>query len=46
MADLDAAVVSRTAAEIRAQLGGATDDAFAVATGGVGRHDEPEDEPE
>ena len=42
LADLDAAVLSRTAAEIRAQLGGATDDAFAVATGEVGRHDEPD----
>jgi NitT/TauT family transport system ATP-binding protein len=42
--DLDAAIVSRTAAEIRAHLGGATDDAFAVATGDVGRHDEVEDE--
>jgi NitT/TauT family transport system ATP-binding protein len=42
LADLDAAVLSRTAAQIRAQLGGATDDAFAVATGEVGRHDEPD----
>jgi NitT/TauT family transport system ATP-binding protein len=42
LADLDAAVVSRTAAQIRAQLGGATDDAYAVATGEVGRRDEPD----
>jgi NitT/TauT family transport system ATP-binding protein len=42
LADLDAVVLSRTAAEIRARLGGATDDAFAVATGEVGRHDEPD----
>lgn len=42
LADLDAAILSRTAAEIRAQLAGATDDAFAVATGEVGRHDEPD----
>ena len=42
MADLDAVILSRTAAEIRARLGGATDDAFAVATGEVGRHDEPD----
>ncbi len=46
LADLDAAVVSRTAAEIRARLGGATDDAFAVTTGETGRHQPPEDEPE
>ena len=42
LADLDAVVLSRTAAEIRARLGGTTDDAFAVATGEVGRHDEPD----
>ena len=42
LADLDAAVLSRTTAEIRARLGGTTDDAFAVATGEVGRHDEPD----
>jgi len=42
LADLDAAVLSRTAAQIRARLGSATDDAFAVATGEVGRHDEPD----
>jgi NitT/TauT family transport system ATP-binding protein len=46
LADLDAAVVTRTAAEIRNRLGGATDDAFAVATGTVGRHAEPDEEPE
>ena len=43
LADLDAAVVTRTAAEIRSQLGGATDDAFAVASGTVGRHAEPDE---
>ena len=43
LADLDAAVVTRTAAEIREQLGGATDDAFAVASGTVGRHAEPDE---
>ncbi len=42
LADLDAVVLSRTAAEIRSRLGGTTDDAFAVATGEVGRHDEPD----
>jgi NitT/TauT family transport system ATP-binding protein len=42
LADLDAAVLSRTTAEIRARLGGTTDDAFAIATGEVGRHDEPD----
>jgi NitT/TauT family transport system ATP-binding protein len=42
LADLDAVVLSRTATEIRARLGGATDDAFAVATGELGRHDEPD----
>jgi len=42
LGDLDAVVLSRTAAEIRARLGGTTDDAFAVATGEVGRHDEPD----
>jgi NitT/TauT family transport system ATP-binding protein len=45
LADLDAAVVTRTAAEIREQLGGATDDAFAVASGTVGRHAEPDEAP-
>jgi len=43
LADLDAAIVTRTAAEIRDQLGGATDDAFAVASGTVGHHDEPDE---
>jgi len=42
LSDLDAALLSRTTGEIRAQLGGTTDDAFAVATGEVGRHDEPD----
>jgi NitT/TauT family transport system ATP-binding protein len=46
LADLDAAIVTRTAAQIRERLGGATDDAFAVATGVVGPHAEPDDEPE
>ena len=45
LADLDAAIVSRTAAEIRAKLGGATDDAFAVATGEVGPHEAAEEDP-
>jgi NitT/TauT family transport system ATP-binding protein len=36
LADLDAAIVTRTAAEIRAQLRGATDDAYAVASGEAG----------
>jgi NitT/TauT family transport system ATP-binding protein len=46
LADLDAAVVTRTAAEIRALLGGATDDAYAVASGEAGSHPERlEDEP-
>jgi NitT/TauT family transport system ATP-binding protein len=45
LADLDAAVVTRTAAEIREQLGGATDDAFAVASGAVGRHAERDEAP-
>jgi NitT/TauT family transport system ATP-binding protein len=40
--DLDAAAVTRTAAEIRAHLEGATDDAFAVATGDVPSHAQPE----
>ncbi len=40
--DLDAAAVTRTAAEIRAHLEGATDDAFAVATGDVPAHAQPE----
>jgi NitT/TauT family transport system ATP-binding protein len=39
--DLDAAAVTRTAAEIRAHLEGATDDAFAVATGDVPSHPQP-----
>ncbi len=43
LADLDAAALTRTAAVIRAQLGGATDDAFAVATGTVGEHAEPDE---
>ncbi len=42
LGDMDAVVLSRTAAEIRAHLGGATDDAFAVASGAVGRHEEPD----
>ncbi len=42
MADLDAAVVTRTAALIRDRLGGATDDAFTVASGEVGRRDGPD----
>ena len=41
--DLDAAAVTRTAAEIRAHLEGATDDAFAVATGDVPAHAQPEE---
>jgi NitT/TauT family transport system ATP-binding protein len=41
--DLDAAVLSRTAAEIRAHLAGATDDAYAVATGEIGGHPEPDE---
>jgi NitT/TauT family transport system ATP-binding protein len=47
MGDLDAAVVSRTAAEIRARLSGATDDAYAIAIGEAGRHPAPaaDDEP-
>jgi NitT/TauT family transport system ATP-binding protein len=40
--DLDAAAVTHTAAEIRAHLQGATDDAFAVATGDVPAHPQPE----
>jgi NitT/TauT family transport system ATP-binding protein len=43
LADLDAAVLSRTAAEIRSQLGGATDDAFAIATDTVREHAEPDE---
>ena len=43
LADLDAAVVTRTAADIRGQLAGATDDAFAVASGTVGGHAEPDE---
>ena len=39
--DLDAAGVTRTAAAIRAHLEGATDDAFAVATGDVPSHPQP-----
>jgi len=46
LADLDAAVVTRTAAEIRAHLRGATDDAFAVASGEVGHHPAPDEVPE
>lgn len=38
LADLDAAVVTRTAAQIRGLLGGVTDDAYAVASGEAGRH--------
>jgi NitT/TauT family transport system ATP-binding protein len=47
LADLDAAVVTRTSAEIRSLLGGATDDAYAVASGEAGRHPDlvAEDEP-
>ena len=41
--DLDAAAVTRTAAEIRAHLQGATDDAFAVATGDVPSHAQPDE---
>ena len=41
--DLDAAAVTRTAAEIRAHLEGATDDAFAVATGDVPAHPQPDE---
>jgi len=41
--DLDAATVTRTAAEIRAHLAGATDDAFAVATGDVPAHPQPDE---
>jgi len=40
--DLDAAAVTRTAAEIRVHLEGATDDAFAVATGDVPAHAQPD----
>jgi len=40
--DLDAAAVTRTAAEIRAHLEGATDDAFAVAAGDVPAHAQPD----
>ena len=42
LADLDAAALTRTAAEIRAQLGAATDDAFEVASGAVGHHEPDE----
>jgi NitT/TauT family transport system ATP-binding protein len=45
LADLDAALLTRTAAQIRAHLAGATDDAFAVATAAVSRHDEPGEGP-
>lgn len=38
LVDLDAAVVTRTAARIRGLLGGVTDDAYAVAIGEAGRH--------
>jgi NitT/TauT family transport system ATP-binding protein len=41
--DLDAATVTRTAAEIRAHLEGATDDAFAVAAGDVPAHPQPDE---
>lgn len=41
--DLDAATLTRTAAEIRAHLEGATDDAFAVATGNVPAHAQPDE---
>ncbi len=41
--DLDAAAVTRTAAEIRAHLEGATDDAFTVATGDVPAHPRPDE---
>ena len=44
LADLDAAVVTRTAADIRALLGGATDDAYTVASGEAGRHVELDEE--
>lgn len=44
MGDLDAAVVSRTAAEIRAHLRGATDDANAVAIGEAGHRPAIDDE--
>jgi NitT/TauT family transport system ATP-binding protein len=40
--DLDAAAVTRTAAEIRAHLEGATDDAFAIAAGDVPAHPQPD----
>jgi NitT/TauT family transport system ATP-binding protein len=42
LADLDAVVLSRTATEIRARLGGATADACAGAPGARGPHDEPD----
>ena len=41
--DLDAAAVTRTAAEIRAHLEGSTDDAFAVAAGHVPAHAQPDE---
>jgi NitT/TauT family transport system ATP-binding protein len=41
--DLDAAAVTRTAAQIRAHLEGTTDDAFAVAAGVVPAHAEPDE---
>jgi len=41
--DLDAAAVTRTAAEIRAHLEGSTDDAFAVAAGDVPAHAQPDE---
>jgi NitT/TauT family transport system ATP-binding protein len=44
LADLDAALVTRTTAEIRALLRGATDDAYAVASGEAGRHPELDEE--
>ena len=40
--DLDAAAVTRTAAEIRAHIEGATDDAFAIAAGDVPAHPQPD----
>ena len=40
--DLDAAAVTRTAAEIRAHLEGATDDAVAIAAGDVPAHPQPD----
>ncbi len=42
--DLDAAIVTRTAAAIRDRLGGVTDDAFAVSSGELVAHPQPDDE--